>query len=65
MEESGQLHIPTALPSGQNPDTHWIKGGKDDFYEEKNLLSLPGIEPPTIYLLAIQTTIHRLHTALL
>jgi hypothetical protein len=24
MEVSGQLHAPTALPPGKNPNTHWI-----------------------------------------
>jgi len=47
---SGQLHLPAALPSGQNCRTHWTRDWKDPkpvwtYREEKSVLPLAGIEP--------------------
>jgi hypothetical protein len=68
MEVTGQLHVPSALPSRkQLPGTHWIRdwvGRRVDvntIREEKNL-PVPGIEPrpSSLYPVAILTELSRL-----
>jgi hypothetical protein len=45
-----QLHVPSALPKGKTPGTHYIGGlvkprADVDSLEEMNIFTLPGIEP--------------------
>jgi hypothetical protein len=48
MKVSGQLHTPAALPSREGPQyplDRKLCGSQSRFGEEKNLFSLPGIDP--------------------